>query len=84
MIWAVTDSGARMPVDVEQAERTLLPEARKGNLVLWFEVTPEGRPLGKQRVSYATDEQRKNEQIPLWTSHFATCPNASKHRGRAS
>lgn len=80
VIWAVTDTGARMPIDVEQAPAALLPEARKGNLVLWFEVDGQGRPLGKQRVSYATEEQRRDAAIPLWHSHFVTCPNASAHR----
>jgi hypothetical protein len=80
VIWAITDAGARMPVDPEHATPALLPEARKGTLVLWFEVDSIGRPIGKQRVSYATEEQRQDAKIPLWTSHFATCPTASMHR----
>lgn len=83
VIWAVTDNNHRMPVDSEQAPPALLPEARDGNLVLWFEVDPQGRPVGKQRVSFATAEQRKDATIPLWKSHFSTCPNASHHRRAA-
>lgn len=80
VIWAVTDGGANMPIDLLSSEPTLMPEARAGNMVLWYQVDDLGRPIGKQRVSWATDEQRKDPNIPLWTSHFASCPHAQQHR----
>jgi hypothetical protein len=83
IVWALTDTGRRMPVDTIPVPPVLIPEARDGNVVLWFEVDAKDRPTGGQRVSFATEEQRKDPKVPLWRSHFATCPHASKHR-RAS
>ena len=83
IVWALTDSGRRMPVDTLPVPAVLIPDARDGNLVLWFEVDEKGRAVGGQRVSYATDEQRRDGSIPLWRSHFSSCPHASRHR-RAS
>jgi hypothetical protein len=83
IVWARTDSGQRMPVDLEPVPAALLPEARAGNLVLWYEVDDRDRASGPQRVSLATDEQRRQADVPLWRSHFVTCPNASQHRRSA-
>lgn len=80
IVWALTDSGRKMPVDLEPSPAALIPEARAGNLVLWFEVDDQDRAIGPQCVSYATDEQRRHADVPLWLAHFTTCPNASSHR----
>jgi hypothetical protein len=74
-----------MPVDPEPVSMigVLLPEARDGNLVLWFEVDPNGNATGRQNVSHATEEQRRDPKVPLWKSHFVSCPNASAHRRAA-
>ena len=84
LIWALTDSGRHMPVDPEPVPAALIPEARNGNVVLWYEVDDKDQPIGQQCVSYATEEQKRDPKVPLWTSHFATCPNAVAHRRRAS
>jgi hypothetical protein len=80
IVWALTDSGRKMPVDLEPVPAALLPEARDGNLVLWFEVNEQGRAIGAQLVSYATDEQRRAADVPLWRAHFVTCPHVHRHR----
>lgn len=82
IVWAITDGGRKMPVDLEpvSSEGVLLPEARKGELVLWYEVNERGWPIGGQLVSFATLEQRRDPNVPLWRSHFATCPNSTSHR----
>jgi hypothetical protein len=84
VIWALTDVGRHMPVDPEPTPAALLPEAREGNVVLWYEVDEKDRPVGQQRVSYATEEQRRDPNVSLWLSHFATCPRAAEFRRRRS
>jgi len=84
IVWAITDTGRRMPVDTLPVRPALIPEARDGNLVLWFEVNEGGRPTSPQNVSFATEEQKRDPNVPLWRSHFSTCPQASQHRRRAS
>jgi hypothetical protein len=80
IVWAVTDHGRRMPVDLEPVPRTLFAEARDGNLVLWFQVDELDRATGPQCVSYATDDQRRNPDVPLWRAHFSTCPTVHAAR----
>lgn len=82
IVWALTETGRKMPVDPEPAPAALIPEAREGNVVLWFEVDQQGRAVGQQHVSYATEEQMRDAKVPLWRSHFATCPHASRWRTR--
>lgn len=84
VIWALTDIGRHMPVDPEPTPPALIPEARTGNVVLWYQVDEKDRPYGQQMVSYATEEQRRDPEVPLWLSHFATCPRAASHRRRAA
>lgn len=71
-----------MPVDLLPVpiNTALLPEMRDGNLVLWYEVDDQDRPVGPQNVTFATEEQRRDPKVPLWRSHFVTCPNAPTHR----
>lgn len=84
IVWAMTDNGRRMPVNLDPVSTAvLLPEARDGNLVLWYEVNDAGNPTGPQNVSFATDEQKRDLNVPLWKSHFVTCPYATSHRKAA-
>lgn len=83
IVWAFTDTGRKMPVDREPVPMTgLLAEVRDGNLVLWYAVDGQGRAIGAQNVSHATEEQRRDPSVPLWKSHFVTCPKAATHRRR--
>lgn len=84
IVWALTETGRRMPVNPVPVPPVLIPEARDGNLVLWYEVDAQGNATGGQQVMSATDEQRRDPAVPLWKSHFVTCPQASAHRKRVS
>jgi hypothetical protein len=71
ILWATTEKGRRMPVDFSPNE--------KGNIFLQHR--PEREPL----AVYATAEQIAAfegtlQQHRLFTSHFATCPEAKKWR----
>jgi len=82
LVWALTETGRKMPVDLQPVGSVgvLIAEARDGNLVLCFEVDDLDRPRGPQLVLPATEEQRRDWKVPLWKSHFATCPKAAQHR----
>lgn len=71
IVWCVTEQGKRMPIDA-------MP-TKDGNVCV-FECPETGtdmcRVLGK-------DEQATWDGDMLFTSHFATCPNAAQHRSRA-
>ena len=65
IVWAVTDAGKRIPVDVATSAR--------GNLALVSEWTQGGTVLRASVV--------KPGDVPLChLSHFATCVNAALHR----
>lgn len=67
IIWAETDSGKRMPVDI-------YPNAI-GNLRVDF--TDPAHPL----VHVLTmDQQREADPEDLYLSHFVTCLKAASHR----
>ena len=72
VLWAVTDSGRRTPVDPQLAI--------DGSLVLFFEVDGVGHPLEPevQRVRRAGPGYIG----PRWLSHFITCPKATILRRR--
>jgi hypothetical protein len=70
LIWAVTERGARMPVDANQN--------LTGNLVLCYEVDALERPVSGQLVVAAPAGYEGSR----WLSHFATCPKASTYRRR--
>lgn len=69
IVWAVTSAGRRMPVDRESSEAgtVSLVVGAAGDL-LALVLKGEGIRLA-----------RKHEH-PLHTAHFATCPEAAKHR----
>lgn len=69
--WVVTESGARMPLDVASVEG--------GNL------TFTGRTVnGGREVRYMKRQGREGgllaEPAPTYVSHFATCPDAAQYR----
>lgn len=64
--WVLTPKGKRMPLDPEPSPA--------GNVLVEDGV---GLTLGGDLLIAALHEERD-----LYTSHFATCPNAARHRGR--
>lgn len=67
ILWAITENGKTMPVD-----RT--PDPR-GNLIL-----TGNRVDGKDEVhAISSRDELKGDEV-RYTSHFATCKNASLHR----
>lgn len=70
IIWAVMPSGKRMPLDAE-------PDQGKGCI----RVIPLGD--GSVRGEILKDVELQDAAtalVPLFVSHFATCPNAKAHR----
>ena len=69
VIWADTITGRRMPLDAKPT--------KDGNIILG---TRHGQPPLALVQTAQTLERLKAKGERLYTSHFATCPNASKHR----
>jgi hypothetical protein len=76
IFWAVTEAGKRIPLDSS--------ETKDGNIVVEF---------SREKNQYIAHVLKKDEvPQPLsgswasarFTSHFATCPNAAKHRKKKS
>jgi hypothetical protein len=72
VIRAVTVNGVGMPVNAE-------PNPEKGNLVL---LRTQGRPLvlALSNLNAQAREAAKRENVPLFLSHFATCPDSEQWR----
>lgn len=71
LLWALTEKGRRIPLD-----RNSVPD---GNIEL--EETDEGPPMS--RVVPREDRILPGFfHTPRYKSHFATCPNAKRHRRR--
>lgn len=66
--WAKTDTGEAIPVDYA-------PDPA-GNLVRYM------RSRGDWRVRVVKDGEVLDPSLTRWTSHFATCPEATKFRRR--
>lgn len=67
IMWVLTERGKRMPVDVPGGNRLLLFLPGDPHTAVNWETVPRGvAPLA---VS-----------LPSYTSHFATCPDAERHR----
>lgn len=65
--WAISDkTGKRMPLDAETSDRGTIRA-----------FTPIGQPEVYCRV--IPKRERERGEL-LYTSHFATCPNAKQHR----
>jgi hypothetical protein len=73
VIWARTDAGKAMPVNVK-------PDPENGN------VTLTRMPGGQLRAAVLTRGQAAGARvngIRLYTSHFVDCPRAADHRRRS-
>jgi hypothetical protein len=66
IVWALTDSGRRLPVDFEPSPQ--------GTLELFTEHFPDGSPVdpGVQRVRHRPSSRPPS--APAWLTHWATCP----------
>lgn len=68
ILWTVTTTGADMPVDADPSSDGNIQLVSHGHLLF-------AHVLGDPTRSHA----REHGQV-LHTSHFATCPNAARHR----
>lgn len=68
--WARTSAGRSMPIDAEPCA--------DGNIVLSEPVDPDAPVI----AMILTAEQVRQPSLgePRYVSHFATCPNAARHR----
>ncbi len=66
ILWALTATGKRMPIDSEPSE--------KGTLFL------VGLAAIDHRSTLEDARQAREKAAPRYTSHFATCPAAAVHR----
>lgn len=69
--WRRTEGGKRMPIDV-------LPSS-DGNVCL-FECPETGTDMCRVLSAHELKDWNRELYGALTKSHFATCPNASKHR----
>ncbi len=79
MIWAVSLAGRRIPMDGKPLAE--FPNRELGVFLL-LRRTGEEAPLALPlaTVSALAFESAKELKVPLFVSHFATCPNAQEHR----
>lgn len=79
MIWAVSLTGRRIPIDASPLSE--FPERELGVFVLLRRTgaeEPLAMPLAAMSaLSFAVAAEHG---VPLFVSHFATCPNADQHR----
>jgi hypothetical protein len=81
LIWATTERGKRMPVDSEPVTG--------GNILLSHRHVgepPVALPQAKAALEQLAAEHERSPQegpLRLFTSHFATCPDAAAHRKRS-
>ncbi|AUX81886.1 hypothetical protein SEA_BOBBOB_45 [Gordonia phage BobBob] len=69
IIFAKTAKGKSMPLDPE-------PNATRGNVY----VTGQGRDMTATTLTDALAQRFREDGKLLYLSHFATCPNANRHR----
>lgn len=77
IVWTHTEKGKSMPVDAERAA--------DGNIVLSMrgERWPVAVYQSKQDIeTLKRQAATRGEELLLYKSHFATCPNAAAHRSR--
>jgi hypothetical protein len=67
IFWARTTTGKMMPIDPVQDENGLITLTREEG-----QVAPLATVHGKDKPP--------PDSVPRYTSHFATCPAAGKHR----
>ena len=78
VIWTVTERRKRMPVDAEPVEggTILLSHRRVGSPPV---ALVQG-PLEIEQLRAQHERSPQEGPLRLHTSHFATCPNAARHR----
>jgi len=78
ILWALTETGKRMPVDAEPVEG--------GNILLSHRqaaTAPVAVVQGRDDIEQLRKQHEQSPQdgpLRLFTSHFATCPYAGQHR----
>ena len=72
--WAKTLTGKRMPIDAE-------PDNAKGNLLL-IKSNGVGVLLPLAGLNDEARQAAERQRVPLYVSHFATCPQAGDWRGQ--
>lgn len=74
--WAVTANGKRMPIDAEPTtDGTILLRHR------YVGEPPEAIvQTAEERAELERQAATRGEELRLFKSHFATCPNARTHR----
>jgi len=65
MIWTVTRSGKKMPMDAEPSSNGTFELHEMANGEVHAEFVPE---------------KDRNADMDLYQSHFSTCPHANQHR----
>lgn len=75
--WVVMPSGSLMPVDVEPVDH--------GTVIITTDTvgTLSGNTFPKAIVLHRDQPDLFHADQPRYVSHFATCPNAAKHRNGA-
>lgn len=79
MLWAVSLAGRAIPMDLHPLRE--YPARELGVFVLLNRVgqdAPLAMPLAS--MSALAFESAAQHSVPLFVSHFATCPNADEHR----
>lgn len=79
MLWAVSLAGRAIPMDLNPLEE--FPARELGVFVLLQRIgkdAPLAMPLASMSA-LAFESAAKND-VPLFVSHFATCPQADEHR----
>ena len=73
IIWALTEAGRRMPVDLE-------PRAG-GRFELFAEYFPDGEPVEAGIHRVRTRPEERPASSPAWWPHWATCARRPRRRG---
>lgn len=73
VVWAVTTTGKRMPVDADPVD---------GGNVLLSPAVSSGQAPTATVVGKAVQPNLFGDDSPRYVSHFSTCPNAARHRQR--
>lgn len=71
IVWTETERGKSMPVDATPV--------KTGNIVLHHQSDPRQAPIA---IVLAKNQTCPSWAVERYVSHFATCPNADRHRGQ--
>lgn len=80
ILWALTTEGNRIPLDPTPGpDGKIILTGRDDDGVMIVRVIKKNDPAFEPSLF---DEKPAGHDGLRWTSHFATCPNANKHRRR--